>query len=190
MRRQVRRLVVTLLVLVLAVGSGMVAFSFWRQNKLDLALEVIEILPDVAQRIQDFHRVKIDNGRKVWEVSAKEARYFEGDGLVAVQDPVISVFLEGGQSVAMRGRSGKVILKGTEVDRVEFEGEIEVQFDDYSLRAEFATYEADTDRIVVPGSVHVESSQVEFDGDGMVIDPGAQWLRVTENVRMTLRPKS
>jgi len=42
------------------------------------------VLPNVAQRIQNFHRVKVDNGRKVWEVSAREAQYLENEEVVVV----------------------------------------------------------------------------------------------------------
>ncbi len=189
MRRQLRRWVVALLVFVLMIGAGLLARGYWNQSKVELALDVIELLPDVAQRIQDFHRVKIDNGRKVWEVSAKEARYFEDDGVVAVQDPTVSVFFEEGRTVALRGRSGKVILQGTDVDRVEVEGDIDAQLDEYSLTTDLAYYEAGTDHIRVPGSFRVEGKQLEFDGEAMEIDLVKQRLRVTDQVRMTLWPK-
>ncbi len=171
------------------IGVGLLVRGFLQQSKVEMALDVIELLPNVAQRIQDFHRVKINNGRKVWEVSAKEARYFEDDGVVAVQDPVVAVFFEEGRTISMRGRSGKVILDGSDVDRVEVEGEIDVQLDEYTVRTELAYYEAGSDRIHAPGSFRVESSQIEFDGVDMEVDLGEQRLRVSEKVRMTLWPK-
>ena len=33
-----------------------------------------DFLPQVAQRIQNFRRVKMENGRTVWEVTAKDAQ--------------------------------------------------------------------------------------------------------------------
>ncbi len=189
MRRQLRRLVVGILVFVLMIGAGLLARSYWEQRKVELALEVIELLPDVAQRIQDFHRVKIDDGRKVWEVSAKEARYFEDDGVVSVEGPVVSVFFEKGRTVAMRGRSGKVILEGTDLERVEVEGEIDVQLDDYALKTEMAYYEAATDSIHAPESFHLKGTQLEFDGESLEVDLEQQTLRVSKKVRMTLWPQ-
>lgn len=190
MRKQLRRLVVAVLAIVVLIGAGLLARNFLKQRSVDLALEVIERLPDVAQRIQNFHRVKVDGGRKVWEVSAKEARYLDGEAIVSVQEPVIAVYFEEGRTVGMRGRSGKVILAGKDVDKVEVEGQIEVQIDQYAVTTEFARYEADGDRIVAPGAVRVESPQIEFDGDGMEIDLADQRLRLSDNVRMTLWPKS
>lgn len=182
-------MVVGLLVFVLAIGAAMLARNFWEQRKLDLALEAIDLLPEVAQRIQDFHRVKFDGGRKIWEVSAKEARYFDDEGVVSVRGPVVEIYFEEGRSVALRGDEGKVILDGSDVESVEVEGRIDVKLDEYALRTDFARYETETDRIVVPGSVRVESAQVEFDGEAMEIDVGDQRLRVKQGVQMTLWPK-
>lgn len=183
-------MVVVSLVLVLAIGAGLLARNYWQQRKAELALDMIELLPEVAQRIQNFHRVKIDNGRKVWEVSAKEARYFEDEGVVAVQEPRVSVFFEEGRTVAMSGHGGKVVLDGTDLQRVEVEGDIDVQLDEYSLRTQLAYYEAAEDRIHAPGDFRVESSEIQFDGKNMEIDLESQTLRVTERVHMTLWPKS
>jgi len=189
MRTKLRFIVIGVLVLVLAIGVGMVARSLWRQKQGGLALEAIELLPDVAQRIQDFHRIKIDGDRKVWDVSAKEARYFEEEGVVAVQDPVVAVYLENGRTVALHGRSGEVCLVDKAVDRVEVEGEVEVQLDEYLVSTDFARYDTDSDMIVAPGSVRMESSQIQLDGEALQVDLGAGRLRVGKNVRMFLWPK-
>jgi len=66
MRSRLRLLVGVLLVA--AIGGGV--WLLWRDAAARRAAEVaavaIEVLPDVSQRIQDFHRVKVENGRKVW----------------------------------------------------------------------------------------------------------------------------
>lgn len=163
--------------------------SLWQQHQVDIALKAIELLPEVAQRIQDFHRVKIDDGRKVWEVSAKEARHFEDEGMVAVIEPVVAVFFEEGRTVSLRGNGGKVFIDGKDLSKVEVEGGIQVRIDPYSMRTEYAQYETETDRIVVPGEVSVESDQLEFDGRGMEIDLNEQRLEVKDGVEMLLWPK-
>jgi len=44
-------------------------------------------LPEAAQRIQNFRRVKMEGDRKAWEIAAREAQYFEDDQAVSVQAP-------------------------------------------------------------------------------------------------------
>ena len=76
MSPRVRRLFIALVVLsVLGLLGGVAATRLTRARlERELARQAADLLPDVAQRIQNFHRMKVDKGRKVWEVAASEAR--------------------------------------------------------------------------------------------------------------------
>jgi hypothetical protein len=92
--------------------------------------------------------VKIDNGRKVWEVSAREAQYLESEEVVVVDAPVLEIFFKDGRSVSLRGDGGKVFLKGRELQRVEIQGAIEVQLGEYTLQTDAVRYEAERGVII------------------------------------------
>jgi len=51
--------------------------SQWQQHLRGLRSAQLDFLPEAAQRIQNFRRVKMDGDRKAWEVAAREAQYFE-----------------------------------------------------------------------------------------------------------------
>src|SRR5262245_13472793 len=122
MRKHLRRIVVALVVVAFAAGAYLVGQTLWRQRQSDLARVAVEMLPNVAQRIQDFHRVKVRDGVKVWEVSAREANYYEEDNVVIVSDPVVSFYGKDGRVVAVRGKEGRVLLGGKDLQGVEVSG--------------------------------------------------------------------
>jgi len=188
MRSRLRLLVGVLLVA--AIGGGV--WLLWRDAAARRAAEVaavaIEVLPDVSQRIQDFHRVKVENGRKVWEVQAREAQYREGEGVVTVMDPVVALYLEDGREVSLRGTGGTVFLEGRELKRVDVEGAIAVQLGDYSLTTDRASYDAERDVVTAPGAVHIVGGGLDVQGLRMEVDVGAQRLRLAEQVRVVLEP--
>ncbi len=190
MRSRVRLLVVASILILLAVGAALVGRSLWQQRKSDLARVALDMLPGVAQRIRDFHRVKVDNGRKIWEVAAKEARYLEDEQLVMVEQPLVSVFLRDGRVVALSGETGKVFLGGRDLKAVEISGEIDVRLGDYTLRGDFARYDRDRDLITMPGDVEITGDGFELHGKQMAIDVKAQHLKLAQDVRMTLEPRS
>jgi LPS export ABC transporter protein LptC len=177
-----------LLVVVLAAGGWLLQRDFAARRRAEHAKPIIDVLPNVAQRIQNFHRVKIDNGRKVWEVSAREAQYRDTEQLVVVEEPVVEVFLEDGRSVALRGDSGKVVLDGKELQRVELTGDISVQLGDYTMRMDAAHYEADRGVIVAPGQVKISGEGFELQGERMEVDVEDQELVLTQRVHTTLWP--
>lgn len=190
MRTRLRWLVVALLVVVLAAGGWLLQRDFAARRRAEHTRPIIDVLPNVSQRIQNFHRVKVDNGRKVWEVSAREAQYLENEQMVVVDDPVVEVFLEDGRRVALRGHSGKLFLDGKELERVELEGEIDVQLGDYAMRTDAARYEADRGVIVAPGRVHITGSGFELQGERMEVDVASQQLVLTDRVQTTLWPRT
>lgn len=190
MRSRLRLLVGAALVATLGAGAWLLASEMARQRSAGRSSELVDVLPGVAQRMQNFHRVKIENGRKVWEVSASEARYREGDGTVGVQDPLVQLFFEDGREVSLRGKSGVVFLDGRELRRIEVEGDIAVTFGDYVLSTDRATYEAERDVVVAPGSVHIHGGRLDLQGEQMEVEVTTQRLRLDSRVQMTLWPKT
>lgn len=188
MRIRLRRLVVLLIVLLVGVGGALLARGWWLQRKADLAHELLDILPQVAQRIQNFHRVKVENGRKIWEIAAREARYDEQEHVALVEDPLVALFLADGATVGLRGKEGKVSFGGRDLQGVEMSGAIQVDVSGYSMRTEVARYERASDRIVAPGAVEISGAEFDVRGDGITIEMAAQRFKLDGNVRMTLRP--
>lgn len=190
MRPRVRRLVAALIILsVLGLVGGIAATRMTRARlERELARQAADLLPDVAQRIQNFHRMKVDKGRKVWEVAAREARYHGDENTVVVTEPSVAFFLEDGRSIALTGREGRVRLDGHELDHVDLEGDIQMQFGDYSVRTDSARYDRKDDTIVAPGHVAVTGQEMDLQGDQLELDLSTQQLRLHENVRAVMRP--
>lgn len=180
------------LVLVASLGAGvwLLARAAGDRRRAAASREILDVLPDVAQRIQNFHRVKVEDGRKVWEVSAAEAQYREGEGAVAVRQPSVTLYLRDGRQVSLRGANGTVFLEGKELRRVEVEGDIDVQLGEYALSTERAAYEADRDLVVAPGAVQIRGKGLDLHGEGMEVEVNAQHMRLMQNVQMTLWPKT
>jgi LPS export ABC transporter protein LptC len=190
MRRRLRWLVMAVLAVVLAAGGWLLQRSFAARQRAQQARPIVDILPNVAQRIQNFHRVKVDNGRKVWEVSAREAQYLEEEQVVRVDAPVVEVYLEDGRTVALRGQGGKVFLAARELQRVELEGDIVVQLGDYAMSTDAAHYDADRGVIVAPGRVRITGAGFELQGEHMEVDVAAEQLVLSQRVQTTLWPRS
>jgi LPS export ABC transporter protein LptC len=188
----VRRLFMALVVLsVLGLVGGVAATRMTRARlERELARQAADLLPDVAQRIQNFHRMKVDKGRKVWEVAASEARYLEGESMVVVTEPSVAFFLEDGRSIALTGREGRVRLDGHDLEHVEVEGEIQIQFGDYFIRTDRARYDRGDDVIVAPGKVAITGRALDLEGDLLELDLTTQRLHLRDNVRVVVRPSA
>lgn len=190
MKTRLRRLVVALIVVLVSFGAARLAQVLWLQRQSDLRQQALDVLPHVAQYIRDFHRTKVVNGRKVWEVSAREAQYYDEEQLVVVREPAVSFFLDDGREMALRGEEGKVFLLDRDLRRVELAGDIRARFGEYALQTDSAHYDRQTDAVQAPGRVRISGDELDISGDRMTLRVSDQRLVLDGNVKMKLRPNT
>src|SRR5882724_8764660 len=170
-----------------AVGIQLVR-SQWQQHLRGLRSAQLDFLPEAAQRIQNFRRVKMEGDRKAWEVAAREAQYFEDEQQVAVQAPEVSFYLKGDQGVvSLRSDQGKLYLSGRDMDRAELEGKVEVHFKDYLVKMDRAVYERASDTMVSPSAVTRTGTGLSIEGAHMTVEMEAQRFHLEGNVHTVLQ---
>lgn len=188
MRNHLRLTVIGLVVLLLLGITGLVGRSLWQQHRQDVARVGLEFLPGVSQHIQDFHRIKEQDGRKVWEVAAEDAQYKEEDQTVVVRGASVQLFLKDGRTLGLKGDEGHILLEGREITRVDLNGRIQMTVADYVMRTEQATYDHQQQVISSPGVVEISGRALQVRGDRMEVHVDSQRLTLTHNVSMVIQP--
>jgi len=188
MRKHLRLLLVGVVVLLLGGIAFLIGNSLRAQWKQEAVQSALDLIPNVAQRLQDFHRIKTQDGRKVWEVAAREAQYLEDEDRITVTEPMVKLYLKDGRAVGLSGQQGVLLLSGRELREVDLTGGIEVRFTDYTVRTDRARYQRATDQISSPSPVEIEGRDLQLRGDRMEVDVSAQRLRLFRHVTMTLHP--
>jgi LPS export ABC transporter protein LptC len=182
------------LLVVVAIALAGIGYRVWRnvveRTPRSLAELGVELLPEVAQHIQNFHRVKVKNGRMVWEIKAEDAQYYEKDNSVVVRAPEVSVYTSTGALQAwLTSKDGKLALEGEdqEVGSVTLTGAVVVWLNDLELRTDVATYERDRDLITAPGPVAIKGRDLDVHAQGMEVDVTPQRIRLLDSVHTLLR---
>lgn len=188
MRKRLRLSIGALVVVLLGSIGFLVGRSLWQQYQRDLAQKGLEFLPGVSQHIQDFHRVKVQDGRKVWEVSAQDAQYFEEANLIVVRAAVMELYLRDGRTIGLKGDEARIVLAGREVQRVELNGSIEVTASDYLVRTDRAIYDHTRDLISTLGAVEISGRALQLRGDRMEVQVDTERVTLFRNVSMQLQP--
>src|SRR2546426_5492397 len=85
-RDQVRFVVAVAATLVLVTVAYHLTVTVRAQRHSEQRLKklAVGVFPEADQRIQNFSRVKMRDGKKVWEIVARQARYSEDTGEVVV----------------------------------------------------------------------------------------------------------
>jgi len=182
------------LLVVVAFALAGVGYRVWRNvaERTPRSLEElgVEMLPEVAQHIQNFHRVKVKNGRMAWEIKANDARYFEKDNAILVEAPELSIYTASGTLQAwLTGKEGRLVVEGEqkELTSVELTGAVVVWLEDMELRTDLASYDRPRDLITAPGAVTITGRDLDVHAEGMEVDVTPQRIRLLADVHTVLR---
>lgn len=89
MRKARRSILLTAILISLAAITYKVTDILRRVHKEVKAtpIKALDYLPESALRLKEFHRAKIEDGRKVWELFGDEASYFKEQKEALIKKP-------------------------------------------------------------------------------------------------------
>jgi LPS export ABC transporter protein LptC len=151
-------------------------------------LKALEYLPDSALKIKDFHRAKIEEGRKVWELYGDEANYFKEQKEAVIKKPRFYYYNKKGEIAETTGDTAHLFFNEREMEKMQLEGGIQVTYQGYLLKSEKATYLAAEEKIVLPTRTTVAGSGVELEGSRMEIELESKKVRLLQNVKTKIEP--
>ena len=185
------------LLVVVAMALTGIGYRVWRnvaeRTPRSLGELGVELIPEVAQHMQTFHRINVKNGHTEWEIKADDAQYYEKQNEIVVRVPEVTIYTEEGvQRAWLTGKEAHLGLvdDGKEVGSMELRGDVVLWLDDLELRTDTATYDRDRDLITAPGAVTITGRTMNVNADGMEVDVTPQHIRLLENVHTLLKPNA
>lgn len=149
-----------------------------------------EHLPQLLQRIRNFHRVVTRDGERVLEISADEASYYKDQRAVVITRPRV-VFYDAGERVAsVTGLEGRLVIEGNDVEAVRLEGDVALELGRFVLEAGNLNYDHAAGTIEVDGPGRIEAPDLTLAGADLVVDVGKGSLSLGGGVTMRIAPAS
>ncbi len=193
-RHQIRFMLgITVLGLILALG-----YLSSQVGKDPATARLIDELstPDVTeetmvQRMTEFRRVKMQDGKKVWEIVARQARYFADTNAVVIDTPEVSLYFSDGEAVALRCQEGTVHLNGeSDLLHIDLRGNLEIQIGAISLKTDQATYDRQKNTISSDGVIYVVGQGFTLEGKGYTVAVDTKQLTLKAEVYTTVTRES
>lgn len=189
--RKIRRSVLLLVIFLSLGGVGYKVYDIVRDMQGQLKknpLKVLDYLPESALQMKDFHRAKVENGRKVWELFGEEANYFKDEKEAVIKKPRFYYYDKKGEAIETSADEARLYLSEKELDRMELRGGIQVSFQGYVLKSEEANYLPAKDSIVLPTRTKVVGEGMELEGSRMEIEMEDKKIRLLQNVKTKIEP--
>ena len=152
-------------------------------------LKVLDYMPESALQMQDFHRSKIEDGRKVWEIFGDEAQYFKDQKEAVIKKPRFFYYDKKGEVAETFGDEARIYMNEKELEKLVLKGGIQVSFQGYVLNSEEASYLPAKDQIVLPSRTKVVSEGLELEGSSMEVELEGKKIRLVNNVKTKIEPQ-
>lgn len=152
-------------------------------------LKVLDALPEAALNIKEFHRSKIENGRKVWELFGAEASYLKEQKEAVIKKPRFYYYDKKGETAETMGEVARIFFTEKQLEKMELEGGVQVTFQGYVLRSDEAIYLPAKDQIVMPHRTTVVGDGLELEGSRMEVELENKKVRLLQNVKTKIEPQ-
>ena len=191
MRRH-RRLILLVAIFISLGGVGYkVAQTLWLQRLREFhknPLKALDYLPEAALKMKDFHRAKIEDGRKIWEIFGDEASYLKEQKEAIITKPRFYYYDKKGETAETTGEIARIYLNENELEKMELQGSIQVTYQGYVLKSEEAVYSPGKQRITLPTKTTIISNGFELHGSSMEVELEEKKMRMLRDVKTKLEP--
>ena len=187
-----RRLILLLAIFFSLGGVGYkVAQTLWQQRLREIQknpLKALDYLPEAALKMKDFHRAKIEDGRKIWEIFGDEASYLKDQKQAIITKPRFYYYDKKGETAETTGEMARIYLNENELEKMELQGAIQVTYQGYILKSEEAIYLPGKQRIILPTQTTIISNGFELHGSSMEVELEEKKMRMVRDVKTKLEP--
>ncbi len=190
--RKARRTILLLAILLSLGGVGYKATEFVQRVQKEIKknpLKALDYLPESALHMKEFHRAKIENGRKLWELFGDEASYFKEQKEAIIKKPRFYYYDKKGEVVETTGDEAHLYINEKELERMELRGDIQVSFQGYVLKSEEANYLPAKDQVILPNRTTVVGEGIELEGSSMEIELEDRKIRLVHRVKTKIEPE-
>ena len=161
--------------------------SFTRSSIISLASSGLEYageaLPEQLH-LQDFHRVQVKDGETVWEITAKDAKFFTEEDLTHVNDASVVIHRPNKPSVKITSKAARLYLDGSVLKKAEMEGDIVVVMDDsVTATTDIATYDDSLRKVTTASEVEILGPGMNIKGVGLELDVDTETVKLLKDVR-------
>jgi len=191
MRKTKRALLLTVILFSLGAVAYKVADVVRQLNKVVKKgpVAVLNSLPDAALQIKDFHRTKIENGRKVWELFGDEANYLKDKREALIKRPRFLYYDKKDEAAETSAETAHIFLNEKELERLELKGGVRVSMKGYVLTSESADYLPAKEQIFLPTRTQVVGEGISIEGASMEVELEGKKIRMVRDVKTKIEPE-
>ncbi len=151
---------------------------------------VAGVVPGTLLHAHNFHWTQMKAGERQWVLTAADASYSNDRSSLTLTDAKVEMISNDGKSVMVTSPLAVMSLNGNHVNRATLSGGTTIQYGDFVLSTDSATFKPDDDQVEAPGLVTVVGDGMKVTGMRLTGHPKSRIFELHDQVNTHFIPKS
>lgn len=187
--RRVAKALASFGLVALIILLGVTVWVVRHRSATAVLKQVVDVVPGALLHAHNFHWTQMKAGEREWVLTADEASYSNDKSSLTLVNPKVAMTSNDGKPVIVTAPRAVMALNGNHVTRAELTGGTVIQYGDFTLTTDSATFMPDDDQVEAPGLVTVVSTGLKVTGVGMTGHPKTRTFELHQQVRTEFIPK-
>lgn len=176
----------TVALMVIVVVTVMVVRQRSAQQKLQT---VAAIVPGALLHAHNFNWTQMHGDQSQWVLKAKDASYSNDKTSILLVEPRLSMTAQDGKHLSLRASRAVLRVDGNHISRAEMSGGLTVDYGDFIVITDTATFLPDDDQLHAPGAVKIYGPGLNVAGIGLSGHPKAQVFQLLKQVTTVIEKR-
>ena len=176
----------TVALMVIVVVTVIVVRQRSAQQKLRT---VAAIVPGALLHARNFNWTQMRGDQSQWVLKASDASYSNDKTSILLVRPRLSMIAQDGKHLSLSASRAVLTVNGNHISRAEMSGGLTVDYGDFVLMTETATFLPDDDQLHASGAVKINGPGLDVAGVGLSGHPKAQTFQLLKEVKTVIDQK-
>ncbi len=169
--------------MVIVVVTVIVVHQRSAQQKLET---LAAIVPGALLHARNFNWTQMRGDKSQWVLKASDASYSNDKTSIFLVKPRLSMITQDGKHLSLIASRAVLTVHGNHINRAEMSGGLTVNYGDFVLTTDRATFLPDNDQLHAPGAVQINGPGLDVAGIGLSGHPKAQIFQLLKEVKTVI----
>jgi LPS export ABC transporter protein LptC len=150
---------------------------------------VAAIVPGALLHAHNFNWTQMRGDKSQWVLRARDANYSNDKTSILLVRPQLSMTAPDGKHLSLSALRAELKVDGNHVSRADMSGGLTVEYGDFVLITDSATFLPDDDQLHASGAVKINGPGLDVTGMGLSGHPKAQNFQLLKQVKTVIDEK-
>jgi LPS export ABC transporter protein LptC len=151
--------------------------------------QVADMVPNALLHAHNLKWTQMSGGLSQWHLSARDASYSHDKTSLVLTEAELSMVSKDGKNVQVTAPYAEISVTGNHINQAHLSGGLKIDYGDFVLTTDEATFAPDKDVVNAPGEVQVEGQGLTVTGVGLTGHPNERSFSLLSQTNTVVVPK-